>query len=209
MIASTAPWDQPRNATTITLRGRDMRQATAEELLLKLKRESPQLLEPAIEHVHSPRGNDWVICLISWRNRCVAPVTTRDVRLRAAELLERHGWTPNVVPEGSRPLNLYRALQEAAEQLEVPRLRMPALRELRQDLGVLSIFEWETGICREKRPGFDVQLIQGPAKTVDEVLQALRVEPWRPPAADAGDLITATEPEPLAQQNVEAKGVLQ
>lgn len=183
-ILSTASWDQHRNATTITLHRPDARTATVGELLAQLRRESPHLVDPAIDFVHGRHHDDRVCCLISWRNTSVVPVTTHDVRLRAADLLEQHGWTPNRVPEGARPLNTYRALQEAAAQLGVPSLRMLALRELRGFLGmdVESIFDWEAGTVRTKRPGFEPEFHREP-RSQAQVLAALRGQPL--PAAEA------------------------
>ena len=103
-------------------------------------------------------------------------VTTRDVRIRAAELIEQHGWTPSVVPEGARPLNTFRALQEAAAELGAAVTRRPALIELRDELGVTSIFAWEAGLW-SKRDGFEREYVR--ARTQDEVIAALRAQPWR------------------------------
>jgi hypothetical protein len=68
-LASTAPWDQPRKATTVTLRFPGARAATEAELLAHLVRESPTLSEPAIELIHGHAQADANCCLISWRNK--------------------------------------------------------------------------------------------------------------------------------------------
>ena len=103
-------------------------------------------------------------------------VTPRDVRLRAAELIEQRGWTPEA--RDVRPLNTFRALQEAAAELGAPAMRRPALVELRDELGVASIFDWEAGLF-SKRDGFEREYVR--ARTQDEVIAALRAQPWRPP----------------------------
>lgn len=67
-------------------------------------------------------------------------VTVRDVRLLAAELIEREGWTRDIIQ--GPPYNTFRAIETAARQVGV-RLRRAALSEVRDELGVDSIFLWE------------------------------------------------------------------
>jgi hypothetical protein len=74
----TAYWDQPRKGTTVTLRFVGAETATEEELLARLRTESPDLVEPCIEHVNS-RGDGWACCLISWRNLAFRGVVVEEV----------------------------------------------------------------------------------------------------------------------------------
>lgn len=57
-------------------------------------------------------------------------------------------------------------------------MRRPALVELRDELGVASIFDWEAGLFL-KRDGFERECVR--ARTQDEVIAALRAQPecWR------------------------------
>lgn len=71
-LTSTAPWDQPRNATTVTLYLPDALTASESDLIAHLQREH-RMREVEIEVIHfrkpgyDERGPS-VCCLISWRN---------------------------------------------------------------------------------------------------------------------------------------------
>lgn len=64
---STAPWDQPRRATTVTLRRSGARTASEEELVAQIELESPHMSEVEIDFVNWRKDGE-VCCLISWRN---------------------------------------------------------------------------------------------------------------------------------------------
>jgi hypothetical protein len=89
-------------------------------------------LDPAADTTTALIDGGWVVPV---------KVTTGDIREYAARLLESHGWTPDVTPIGRTPYNVYRALEKAALELDVPAMRMDAQRELRCELGITSLFE--------------------------------------------------------------------
>ena len=73
---STAPWDQPRKGSTVTVTVSNPRTATDEELLAALEGETPEkppMLDPAVEYVNW-RNDDGRVCFgVSWRNRSYRP----------------------------------------------------------------------------------------------------------------------------------------
>lgn len=69
---STAPWDQPRNATTVTVTVSNPFEATDEELIAALDAQCPSIdVRPLDEHVDyvNWRKPDGRVCFgVSWRN---------------------------------------------------------------------------------------------------------------------------------------------
>lgn len=72
--ASTAPWDQPRNASTVTIEHMDALALTDDDILAEVRRRWPQMVEPRVEYINSRKSTyserePGSVCLgLSWRN---------------------------------------------------------------------------------------------------------------------------------------------
>jgi hypothetical protein len=77
---STAPWDQPRKASTVTVRVPNPFDATDAELLAALDAAHgpPPLVEPRVEYVNF-RNSDGRVCFgVSWRNLSAGATRSSD-----------------------------------------------------------------------------------------------------------------------------------